>query len=127
MKTEAELKAEIAEQRKAVEKAREALRNAAAHKDNAPGVWKASAIEKKKAEGRLKFLQELMPYVRSNPRAEFLQQQIKKLGGKIQLLEQGYRSLYPESNDPKHRQRYEKEHNMPAMKKQLNTLKYLTT
>lgn len=127
MKTEKELKSEIAEQRKAVEKAREALRKAAAQKDDTPSVWKAAAIEKKKAESRLKFLQELLPYVRSNPRPEFLQQQIKKLGGEIQLLEQGYRSLYPDSNDPKHRQRYEIDHAIPMMKKQLNTLKFLTT
>lgn len=127
MKTEKELKAEIAEQKKAVEKAREALRKAAEHKKNAPRVWKAAAIERKQAESRLKFLQELMPYVKSKPRPEFLQEQIRKLGGKIQSLEQGYRSIYPESNDPKHRQRYEKEHNVPMMKRQLNNLKYLTT
>lgn len=127
MKTEKDLKAEIADQKKRVEAARASLMKAEPDKERRPVVWKGLLNERKKAEDRLRFLQGVLPYVRSSPRPEFLADQIKKVGGEIKFFEEAYKSKYPDLRDPKHRQRYEKENNLPMLRKQFNTLKYLNS
>lgn len=79
----------------------------------------------KKERKRYAWLGEVKAYLETSPRADYLMAEIKRIEKEIESVEGAYLRDYPNSNSSKFRAEYMKIHNIPKLKEQYKTLKYI--